>query len=360
MSYKLPIIIFMSVLLIACGQQPRLETDPRIQPPFIPFVAVQPDVSQERTFSGTVEAQIQSDLSFRIAGKILERQVNTGEYVKKGQVLMRLDTKDLFLELTSANKAVEAAKADVFKAKSDERRKRQLVDEGYVSKQDYDYALATLKASKAQLAMARAKASIAEHAMEYSALVANADGVIVNVTGEAGQVVTAGQPMMTLAQDGPRDAVVRLPETIHPALGTQAKARFYNANIPEGDAYLRELSNAADVVTRTYEARFKLNGKHPPLLGSTVSVTLTLPAAQGSFIVPIDALYNDGQGSGVWVLNKADSRVTFRRVSILRMNTKNASVRGALKLDEFIAANGAHRLHENELVAVLYDKQVVQ
>ncbi|WP_298773618.1 efflux RND transporter periplasmic adaptor subunit [uncultured Shewanella sp.] len=360
MSYKLSTILFVCALLNACSQPSQQEIDPRVQPPVIRFVSVKPDISQHRTFSGTVEAKVQSDLSFRVAGKILQREVNTGEYVKKGQVLMRLDTKDLHLELTAANKAIEAAKADVFKAKSDESRKRKLVNSGYVSKQDYDYALATLRASKAQLAMAKANATIADHAMEYSALVADADGVIANVIGEVGQVVTAGQSMMVLAQDGPRDAVVRLPETIHPELGTQAIARFFNANIPTENAYLREISNAADVATRTYEARFKLEGKQLPLLGSTVSVTLQLPAAENSFIVPIDALYNDGQGSGVWVLDPIDSTVTFRRVNILRMNAKMASVQGLLTLNEFIAAKGSHRLYENELVAALYDKQEAQ
>lgn len=347
-----------TLVLTGCGAEAETGTDPRLQPSLVQFVAVKPDTSQQRTFTGTVEARVQSDLGFRVSGKITERLVNAGQHVKKGQVLMRLDTEDLDLQVIASRKAVDAAKANLFKAQTDEKRMRGLVKKGSVSAQSYDHALAALRSAKAQLAMAEANASVVENANKYSELVADANGIVVSTHGEPGQVVSAGQLVVKLAKDGLREAVVALPETLRPALGSEATANFFNSELPPARTYLRELSNSADSVTRTYQARYVLESGNEPPLGSTVSITLNLPADQDNVLVPIGALYDDGQGSAVWVLDEESSTVNLRRVEISRISAESASIRGDFKAGELIAAMGVHRLHDGKVVRVAGGQKV--
>ncbi|MEH6529823.1 MAG: efflux RND transporter periplasmic adaptor subunit [Photobacterium frigidiphilum] len=347
-----------TLVLTGCGAEAETGTDPRLQPSLVQFVAVKPDTSQQRTFTGTVEARVQSDLGFRVSGKITVRLVNTGQHVKKDQVLMRLDTEDFDLQVIASRKAVDAANADVFKANADEKRMRGLVKKGSVSAQSYDHALAALRSAKAQLAMTEANASVVENTNQYSKLVADADGVVVSTHGEPGQVVSAGQLVVKLAKDGLREAVVALPETIRPALGSEATANFFNSDLSPVQTHLRELSNSADSITRTYEARYVIESGNEPPLGSTVSITLNLPANQDNVLVPIGALYDDGQGSTVWVLDEESSTVSLRRVKISRITSETASVSGDFKAGELVAAMGVHRLHDNEIVRVAGNNKV--
>ncbi|MGH9807042.1 MAG: efflux RND transporter periplasmic adaptor subunit, partial [Terriglobia bacterium] len=188
--------------------------DPRQDPPMVNLVTAARVSGTERGFTGTIGARVESNLGFRVAGKIVERLVNIGQQVKAGQPLMRIDETDLRLALTAKRNAVAAARATVVQADADERRYAKLVSDGWVSRQRYDQAKAALDTAKAQLAAAEAQARVAENEATYSVLVAVADGTVVETLGEPGQVVSAGQTVVRLAQTGPREAVVALPETI--------------------------------------------------------------------------------------------------------------------------------------------------
>jgi len=346
-------------LLTGCSAEADIKADPRLKPPLVYFVPIKPDTRQQRTFTGTVEARVQSNLAFRVAGKITKRLVNAGQHVNKGQVLMQLDKENLELQVIASKRAIDAAQADLFKASADELRMRDLVNNGTISAQRYDHAVAALRSAKANLSMIKANASVVENANRYSELVADADGIIVSTHGEPGQVVSAGQQVIQLAKDGLREAVISLPETIRPTLNSPASASFFNSTILATPTHLRELSNSADPITRTYQARYVLEADVTPPLGSTVSITLNLGVKKNSALVPLGALYDDGQGTGVWALNKKASTVTLRRVTVSRISSETASIYGDFDKDELIAAMGAHRLHENELVRISTNEVVI-
>src|SRR5215216_1424595 len=206
-------------------------SDPREEAPIISLVAATQVAGPERRFTGVIAARVQSNLGFRVAGKIVERFVNVGQQVKAGQPLMRIDETDLRLALTAKRNAVAAARASVVQLGADERRYASLLNEGWVSRQRYEQAKAASDTAEAQLAAAEADARVAENEATYSVLVADADGTVVETLGEPGQVVSAGQTMVQLAQDGPREAVVALPETIRPAIGSVAEASVYGGAI---------------------------------------------------------------------------------------------------------------------------------
>jgi RND family efflux transporter MFP subunit len=324
--------------------------DPRQEPPIVALMTAASVTGSERGFTGIIGARVQSNLGFRVAGKIVERLVNVGEQVKAGQPLMRIDETDLRLALTAKRNAVAAARAAAIQTGADERRYADLLSNGAASRQRYDQAKAASDTARAQLAAAEADARIAENEAAYSVLVADADGTVVETLGEPGQVVAAGQTVVRLAQAGPREAVVALPETIRPAIGSVAQASLYGSGGRRYTAHLRQLSDSADPQTRTYEARYVLDGEAGAApLGATVTVRLASQASQPEVQVPLGAVLDDGRKTGVWILDRATSTVHFRPVKLVRTTSETAVISGLSSGDPVVSL-GAQLLHESERV----------
>ncbi|KQV52107.1 efflux RND transporter periplasmic adaptor subunit [Massilia sp. Root335] len=349
LMYALPLI------LAACGDKPP--ADPRTAAPLVETVVVQGASSTALSFSGIVGARVQSDLGFRVPGKVVQRLVDVGQTVRRGQPLMRIDPIDLALQARAQAESVAAARARARQAGDDEARYRDLVAEGAVSASAYEQLKAAADSAKAALRAAEAQYDVARNAAGYALLVADADGVVVDTLAEPGQVVGAGQTVVRLAHAGPREAVIHLPETVRPRIGTQAQATLYGGQ-GGGLARLRQLADAADRVTRTYEAKYVLDG---PLadapLGATVTLRLDGNGADTAkaLQVPAAAVLDAGKGSGVWAVAGNPAQVTWRRVDVLAIGDDMARVRGDLKAGERVVALGAHLLHEGEKVRARAD-----
>jgi RND family efflux transporter MFP subunit len=342
---------WLTLALMTGGCSKPAAKDPRLQSPRVEVFKAEAAGSNSRTFTGIVEARVQSALGFRVGGKILERSVNVGERVQKGQILMRLDSVDLKLSLAAQQANVEAARAKHTQAKADETRSAMLVKSGVISRREYDQDRAALDSAKALLEAAEAQARVSNNSSEYAVLLADADGVIVRTLSEPGQVVAAGQTVIQLAHDGPREALVNLPEGVRPDLGATASARLYGQD-QKYQARLRQLSDAADPASRTFEARYVLEGEAASApLGSTVTVTFGANNTSGnkSVRVPVGAVYDRGSGPGVWIVNDK-SEVKFRRVQIDSIGLEEVVVSHGVDAGEKIVALGAHILHEGQVV----------
>lgn len=358
---KRSLVALAGVLIAASGaaafaalsvpaQDASTVSDPRQEPPIVKLATAVRVTGYERGFTGTIGARVESNLGFRVAGKIVERLVNVGQQVKAGQPLMRIDETDLRLALTAKRNAVAAARASVVQLDADKRRYASLLDKGWVSRQRYEQARAASETAQAQLAAAQAEARVAENEATYSVLVADADGRVVETLGEPGQVVSAGQTVVRLAQAGPREAVVALPETIRPAIGSAAEASVYGGDGRRYTARLRQLSDSADARTRTYEARYVLDGEAAAApLGATVTIRLESQASQPEVQVPLGAVLDDGRKTGVWVFDRATSTVRFRPVGLVRVTSETAVVSG-LSIGDPVVALGAHLLLEGARV----------
>jgi RND family efflux transporter MFP subunit len=341
----------LTVALMAGWSSKPAANDPRLQPPQVEIFKAEAAGSISRTFTGIVEARVQSDLGFRVVGKILERSVNMGQRVQKGQVLMRLDDVDLKLSFAAQQANVEAARAKYIQANADEARYAALVKSGAVSRQEYDQARAARDSAQAQLEAAEAQAKVSGNSSEYAVLLADADGVIVRTLSEPGQVVAAGQTVIQLAHDGPREALINLPEGVRPDLGTMASARLYGRD-QMYQARLRELSDAADPASRTFAARYVLEGEAASApLGSTVTIGLLTKQTSGSQCVqlPVGAIHDRGNGPGVWIVDDK-SEVKFRSVTIASIGKEEVVVSGGVQAGEKVVALGAHLLHEGQVV----------
>ncbi len=324
--------------------------DPRSASQLVKVVNATRVAGVDRGFTGTIAARVQSNLGFRVPGKIVERLVDVGQQVKAGQPLMRIDETDLRLALTAKRNAVIAARAVAVQARSDEARYGVLVKTAAASTQRYEQARAALDTAEAQLEAAVAEAKVAENEATYSTLVADADGTVVTAPAEPGQVIAAGQTVVQLAHAGPREALVALPETIRPAIGAIAEASVYGSDGRRGIARLRQISNAADPQTRTYEARYVLDGDAASApLGATVTIRLADNANLSDVSVPISAVFDDGNRTGVWLLNHGTTTVRFAPVKIKRLGEETAVVSG-IEIGQPVVALGAHLLKEGASV----------
>ncbi len=345
--------------LAACGDQAT--SDPRTEAPLVRAATVEGASSSSRSFTGTVAARVQSDLGFRVAGKVLERLVDTGQTVKRGQLLMRIDPADLKLAAQAQREAVAAARARAQQTAEDEARYRDLRGTGAISASTYDQIKAAADSAKAQLNAAEAQALVARNASGYAELVADSDGVIIDTLAEPGQVVSAGQTVVHLARAGQREAVIQLPETLRPAIGSTAQAKLFGKTGAGAPAKLRQLSDAADRLTRTFEARYVLDGelgKAP--LGSTVTILIPqkLSSAQSSLQVPIGSVFDAGKGPGVWLISGKPEKVSWRAVTIDHLGDDGAQVTGKIKSGDQIVALGAHLLQEGMQVRVIAQQAV--
>lgn len=348
------VILLGSLSLVACSEKPP--QDPRTAVPLVKTATVKPASSASRAFTGTVAARVQSDLAFRVSGKVLERYVDAGQKVKRGQPLLRIDANDLLLSVTGQQETVMAAKVRADQTAQEELRHRGLVEAGAISSSTYDQIKAAADAAQAQLKATESQAGVAKNASSYATLLADSDGVVVETLAEPGQVVNAGQTVIRIAHAGEREAIVNLPETMHPPLGIKAIATLYGKEDQKSNAKLRQLSESADALTRTYEARFTLaDALVNARLGATVIIQMNEDETgqHDHFEVPVGAILDSGKATGIWLVDGKSSQVHWRPIHLINVSEETAIVTGNLETSDEIVALGAHLLRDGEKIRVL-------
>lgn len=356
----IPYFAAIQLAMTLTGCKTAEQEDPRTLPDLVRTMTVQDAPNGNRAYTGIVTARVQSDLGFRVPGKVTKRFVDAGQMVRAGQPLMRIDATDYAHAITAQIQIVEAAKARADEAADDEARYRGLVSTGAVSASAFDQIKATADATRAQLEAVEAQARVAQDQGDYALLVADADGTVIETLAEPGQVVAAGQTVVRLAHSGPREAAVNLPETVRPALGSIAHATLYGED-KSVSARLRQLSDAADPATRTFQARYVLSGPDANApLGATVTIQLPISDKTRLQEVPLSAITDRGRGTGVWVLNRKASTVSFQPVKVLQMNEDEATLAGGIQPGEQIVAMGAHLLSDGQKVRVANEEAAIR
>jgi RND family efflux transporter MFP subunit len=352
LSYSALVLVVADLAVGILSGGKKQELDPRTQPQLVRIVEIGSSSGADPAFTGVVSARVESNLGFRVPGKITSRLVDTGQFVRAGQPLMTIDRTDYVHAITARAETVTAAKAKAVQAAADEARYRGLVKTGAVSASTYDQIKAASDAAQAELAAATAQEQVARDEGDYSQLLADADGIVVETLAEPGQVVMAGQTVVKLAHSGPREAAVNLPETLRPAIGSKAYATLYGSTtkIP---VRLRQLSGAADAQTRTFEARYVLEGAaaNAPL-GATVTVHLSSDAGTHMLQVPVASVIDQGKGPGIWLLNPSTSTVSFQPIEVRQVGEELATISGDVHPGQQVVALGVHLLRDGERVHV--------
>jgi RND family efflux transporter MFP subunit len=310
-------------------------------------------------FSGEVRPRIESRLGFRVAGKLVSREVELGQRVKAGQVLARLDPQDYRLATDAAQAQMGAAVTNRDLAAADFKRFKELREQNFISGAELERRDAALKAAQAQVDQAQAQLASQRNQGSYTTLVADAAGVVTAVEAEPGQVVSAGLPVVRVAQDGPRDAVFAVPED---KLAVMRQGSAVDVRVWPGQTQLvgrvREVSASADPVTRTYQVKVALEGKQPPPLGATVTVFPKLRSEQrvAAIKLPTSALRQDGQTTAVWVLDPKTMTVASQAIQIATADGNEAVVAAGLQDGQLVVSAGVHVLSPGQKVTIYREK----
>jgi RND family efflux transporter MFP subunit len=352
--YLRAVLALQLALLILAGCHSQAETPAAVTPArAVLATEVRAAMQQDALYTGVIAARTTSDLGFRVGGKVVARKVDPGTRVSRGDVLLVLDNTDFELALRTARNRVAVAEAELRQVRADEARYRRLAGTGAVSRQLYDQAATRLRVAQAEQAAAASEAAQVKNRIAYSTLKADADGVITAVLVDRGQVVSEGQVVASLAHEGAREAVIDIPETQRALAHRPAHAFPFGTTVDPVPATLRELSAAADASTRTFRARYTLGADSAALaIGSTVTLRLDGAPQTQSVRVPLGALHDRGQGTGVWVID-ADERVQWRPVQVVRLEQEQAVLAGELKAGERVVALGAHLLSAGDSVRQL-------
>ena len=330
-------------LLAACGKAPPPADPPR---PVLTMQVGGGAADALATYSGEIRSQYESQLGFRVPGKISARLVDAGAVVKAGDVLARLDPADLALNAAAAQAQFELAEADV-------RRYRELFAKNFVSQ-------AALDAKETAYRSALAQADLARNQNAYAILRADQAGVVAQVLAEAGQVVSAGQPVLRLARADEPEVAIAIPESrmreVRP--GMPAEVTLWAEDGVRYAGVVRELATVADAATRTYAARIKIKAPDARLLlGMTASVRFAAEGRAGEQLsIPLGAVFQQDGKPAVWVVGD-DQSLALRPVEILRLGEQEAMLApGGLKAGERIVVAGVHKLRAGERIKAV-DRQ---
>ena len=340
------------VSLAACSRAPAPAEPVRA----VKLITVGPQpLAVEAEYSAELRARTETRLGFRIGGKLVQRLAEPGQRVRAGQLLATLDAQDLQLAADAAAAQLKAARAQLEVTQAEFARFEALRAQNFISAAELERRQAGLQAAQAAFEQAQSQARAQQNQAGYARLLATAAGVITAVEAEPGQVVSAGQPVLRLAHDGPRDAVFAVAEQTAMALrvGQPMQARLAST----GQALagrVREIGASADPVTRTYTVKLALEGAQALPLGATVHVRADPPGLRQREVlrVPTTALRQESGLTSVWVFDEASSTVQPQPVQLGPVDGNEVVVSEGLKPGQRVVVAGVHVLSPGQTVTV--------
>ena len=310
------------------------------------------DAKNVNIYSGEVRGRYESQLSFQVSGKIIRRFVEAGSLVKPGDALLQIDSRDIRQTVNIASAQVASAESQLKLAASNLERYRQLYEKGAVSKAQYDQYLSAYEVAVASARQASAQYAQGANQLDYSVLQADKAGVVAAISVEAGQVVSAGQAVVTLVQAGEREVEISVPEgrraEFREGMPMRVKLWAMPASVIQG--LVREISPVADAVTRTYRARIAI--PEPPA-GMTLGMTAAVESTETTsgaphYEIPLSALYQSNGQPSVWLVN--DDSVTLRPVQTGNFGKNTVQVTSGLQAGDTIVTAGVQKLREGQKV----------
>ncbi len=344
-------VIAMALLLVACSEKPPVVED--IRP--VRAIQIAPAGAENVVeLAGEIQPRYESRLGFRVGGKVIARQVEIGSVVKRGQLLMQIDPRDLQLSQSQANASVNAAASNLSLAKAEYERYRELRQKNFVSQAVLDAKEAAYKSALANHEQSNAALNIATNQNSYANLVADADGVVTALQAEAGQVVAAGTPVVQLARTGEKEARISIPEDqvemVRQVKEMQVRIWANQALVLRGQ--LRELSPVADPATRTYTAKISIPNAPPEVrLGMTATVRFITKADKNLIRLPLTALLNEKNQTSIWVIE--NGAVKSVPVQVGGVMGNEVVIASGVNAGQMIVTAGVNTLRAGQKVHVL-------
>lgn len=342
-------LVLATILLLAgCSEPPETAAVAR------PAMVAQPeaDGSRVEVFPGVVRARWESPLSFRVAGKLVQRSVEVGERVAAGQALAELDAGDAELAVAAVRAQRLAAKADLELAAAERDRHRAMVQRRLISESLYQARETQYEAAAARLEQLDAQLAASRNQAGYTALTAPHAGVVTALHAEVGQVLAAGQPMLTLAREDALEVAISLPEQRRAdfAPGDDAAIELWAREGERIAGQLREIAPSADPMARTHAARVAFDaGGDASWLGQTARVYFVRQGGSG-LTVPLSALHAEDGSPALWVVDPATRTVHLRGVTVGPYSETRVPVLSGLAADEWVVTAGVHLLREGQAI----------
>lgn len=345
MSARLILPLLLLPVLAGCneiaGSQPASEPRPVV----VETVHFAPR-TLDRSFVGTIRPRIESDLGFRVGGKVAARLVQVGDSVKNGQPLARLDETDLRLVSEQAAAELRAAKVNLEQAEAQEVRYRELRKKGWTPDATMDRQEALTADARGRLERAQRQMELANNSLEYATLTADADGIVTDTRIEPGQVVASGQPAIRVARLGEKEAVIAVPEILVERVKTNpATVTLWSQPGKKLAAQLRELSPSADPQTRTFQARFAIpQAGADMVLGMTATVTIADNTGERVARLPLSALFNQAHGPSLWVVDAKAGSLKLQPVQIAAYDGHSVLVTEGVSEGDQVVSLGVQKL----------------
>ncbi|HQO16007.1 MAG TPA: efflux RND transporter periplasmic adaptor subunit [Methylotenera sp.] len=345
---KTSIILAVSSLLLACERPAEPPLPPR---PALVTVVGTSSANNSMVLVGEVKSRYESNQAFRINGKIIERNVEVGTIVKKGQVLARLDAADTNLSNQAANADVRAAEASHALAKAEVERQRLLFNKKFISQSALDIREAELKTSAARLQQVKARAAVSGNQSRYTALVADRDGVVTKIHAEPGQVVEAGSTIAQIVDTKQIEVLVAVPESRMTQIktGDAVAVKLWAAQSKTYQGKVREIAPAANSATRAFDVRVSIaNPDDAVKLGMTAGVSFG-ESQPDEIIIPSTALTHVAGKTSVWVISK-EGIAQPREVTAGTYSEAGIVISSGLQAGEMVAIAGVHTLTKGQKV----------
>ena len=351
-SLGLPLVI-TAFLLAACQRETK-ERPPEVRP-VRTVTVVKRDIGETVTYTGRIEAENETRLSFRIGGRMVERAANVGDRVEPGQVVAKLEPHNETNALRSAQAAVSAAQAQFNEAENNYKRQKLLLARDVASRVQYERAEQTRDTAGAQLESAQAQLRIAQDQVSDTELKADAGGIVIGTAAEPGEVVQAGQLIVRVAPKGGRDAVFDVPGQVLRLAPSDPLVKVSLTDDPAVTTIgrVREVSPQADPVTRTFQVKVGLTDPSAAMrLGATVIGRLQLDTAP-TIEIPATALTEFDRRPAVWVVDPSNLTVSLRNVDVLRHNPATVAIANGLDTGEIVVTAGTQALHPGQKTRLL-------
>jgi membrane fusion protein, multidrug efflux system len=324
----------------------------------LPVHPQQGEAGEALRFPAEVASRYANVMSFRVAGKLLERDVRLGDVVHRGQILARLDPADAQQQLAAAQAGIDAARHRLTYAQQQLDRDRAQSEQNLIATSQLEQTQDAYTAALAGRDLTAAQLAVAQNALQYNTLRAEHDGLITSENADTGQVVAAGQPIYGLAWSGDTDITVDAPESRLAAIAIGGTASVSFPALPNRrfEARVREISPAADPQSRTFRVKLSLTQPDPDVrLGMTGEATLDgAPPAAGvnepTFIVPATAIFHQSSQPAVWVVRAQDSKLELRPVTTSRYDDQTSTVTHGLRDGERVLIAGVHTVYAGETV----------
>ena len=310
------------------------------------------DTTPRDEYSGDIHARHESVLGFRVPGKITARYVNLGDSVKAGQLLAKLDAADAELDKDAAQAGLTAAQSSYDTAKRDLDRYTALVKTGVVSRSAYEHQQDLFTTAEANYHQAQRAFELRGNQLAYTELKADHDGVVTAVDAEAGQVVAAGQDVMSLAWSQGREVYIDVPEN---RIGDFDRAQDIKVTLWGSDqsrgyvGHVRERAASADPATRTFLVKIALQDPGPEVkLGMTAAVAVADAVDPEELLLPLSALYHKDTATAAWVLDPKTSKLVLKPVQVLRYTDAGVVIGAGLAPGDVVVLKGVNELYAGE------------